>query len=347
MIRLSIIIVSWNTADFLKNCLKSIFENPPNIQFEVIVVDNNSDYDICQVKEAFPDIRLIRNTYNYGFGVGTNIGFRISSGKYVMTLNPDTVLFPGTIDRLITTLDENDDVGIAVPVMKDVKVSRQQFAFIRLFFNSAVLRKFRDIFVSSKNPEETESFDVKFIGGTGYICRVSALREGGVFSEDNFLFGEEYYLCRQMAEKGYKIRIVPAARFEHHVSVTFKDDPARLSMAAKLGSAVGWRIRKEQWGDLLGFLSGSLLFMENTAKWAIMVLIGPFVRRKAVQRSLILSQCRSIVLAYGPMVMDEDKYLAEVNEMAEIFFNGGRKPKRPPVFQEVTGRLVPSHISSK
>lgn len=343
MVKLSIIIVNWNTTDYLIKCLKSVFENPPDVSFEIIVVDNNSDDDVCRLKEIFPEIRLIKNAYNYGFGVGNNIGFRFSSGEYVMTLNPDTVLAPGTINKLISALEKDNEVGIAVPVLKNQKVARSQYTFFNLFFNSVFLRKFRDFFAAVKRAE-TAPFDVKFLSGTGYVCRRSALEKGCIFSEENFLFGEEYYLCRQVVSKGYKIRVVTAARFEHYTSVTFKNDTERLLMATKLGLAVGWRIRREHWGNLLGIISSTLLCLETAVKGAVLVLSQPFIRKNDAQRSRVLSQCKSIVRAYLPILLDENKYLTEINEQSKLFFNSGRKPESPPVFTEVINEFPPGKI---
>lgn len=329
---LSIIIVNWNTTNFLLKCLESFFSNEPGFSFEVIVVDNNSDDDIGSVKDLYPKIRLIKNAYNYGFGVATNIGLRASSGEYVMTLNPDTVLYPETIENLVGVLDNDASVGIAVPVIRNTSVSKADFTFANLFFGSVVLRVLRGMLPVK---DETRPFAVEFIGGTGYVCRRSALADGSMFSEDNFLFGEEYYLCREMHHKGFKIVVVPSAQFEHHASVTFKYDPERLAMATRLGSALGWRIRKERWGSFVGVLSGFYLSLENAAKWGVMILSKPFSKKRELQRLRTISQSRTITLGFWPLLMREDKYIAEVNNRAEVFFNGGGKPVHPPEFREI------------
>ena len=98
---LSIVVLNWNTRHLLENCLASIYGCAPACEFEVIVVDNNSDENIAGVREQFREVRLIQNDYNYGFAVANNIGFRESRGRYVMTLNPDTLMFPGTIIVLL------------------------------------------------------------------------------------------------------------------------------------------------------------------------------------------------------------------------------------------------------
>ena len=116
---LSIIILNWNTRELLVKCLKSIFANAPQCEFEVIVVDNNSDEDITDAVAQFEGVRLIRNDYNYGFAAGNNIGYRESIGRYVMPLNPDTLIYPETIDRLLRELETDTSVAIAEHVRSE------------------------------------------------------------------------------------------------------------------------------------------------------------------------------------------------------------------------------------
>src|SRR5688500_13592905 len=162
---LSIIILNWNTREELGKCLKSIFSNAPRSEFEVIVVDNNSDEDVGSAVAQFDGIRLIRNDYNYGFAAGNNIGYRASTGRYVMTLNPDTLIYPETIDRLLRHLEADSSVGIAVPSVKGRKVRPENYTFFHLYFDSVFYRNISNLFEGSRR-SVTEPFDVKFIGGT-------------------------------------------------------------------------------------------------------------------------------------------------------------------------------------
>ncbi|MBL0241374.1 MAG: glycosyltransferase family 2 protein [Chloracidobacterium sp.] len=338
MILLSIIIVNWNTSEFLVKCLDSILRHPTKVELEIIVVDNDSDEDIISVTTMFPDVRLIKNAYNYGFGVATNVGFSLTSGKYAMTLNPDTVLESGMIDALIETLETDDQIGVCVPVLKGAKVYRSQYFFSSLFFNSLVARKLRGL-TRRRETEMSGSFDVDFITGTGYICRVSALARGRMFVEDNFLFGEEYFLCREIAAKGLKISVVPQAKLQHYTSVTFRDDSDRLINASRLGSALGWSIRRDHWGKLLGFVSGSIIFFENIVKWALLQSSAALGKELNLKESRMLTQCESLITSFIPLITGKEEYIARANTTAEIFFNNGKKPTYPPVFTEV-GRTV-------
>ena len=99
---LSIIIVSWNVADLLVNCLNSILTHPPSGSFEILVVDNASSDDSVRVlREKFPQIRLILNDQNVGFAGANNQAMRAAEGRHVLLLNPDTIVFEGTLQHLV------------------------------------------------------------------------------------------------------------------------------------------------------------------------------------------------------------------------------------------------------
>ncbi len=113
MCEVSIIIVNWNTKEMLKNCLSSIYENPPKCSFEVIVIDNaSSDGSQQMVKTHFPMAILIENEANVGYSRANNIGFKNSRGKYLLFLNSDTVVLRGTFDKALEFMKNNLEAGV-------------------------------------------------------------------------------------------------------------------------------------------------------------------------------------------------------------------------------------------
>ena len=109
----SIVIVSWNTVDILRGCLVSIFAEAISEAFEVIVVDNASrDTSVAMVRTEFPRVTLIANTENRGFAAANNQGMRLASGRYVLLLNPDTVILDAAIDRCVAIADAHPDIGV-------------------------------------------------------------------------------------------------------------------------------------------------------------------------------------------------------------------------------------------
>ena len=111
---LSIIIVNWNTKEYLLRCLRSVFQLKESESREVIVVDNGSqDGSAEEVKGLFPSIDLIVNEQNFGFAKATNQGIKHSSGRYVLLLNPDTEVKEGSIGRLVDFMKNHPDVGVS------------------------------------------------------------------------------------------------------------------------------------------------------------------------------------------------------------------------------------------
>ena len=110
----SIIIVNYNVRDFLNNALVSVFQALEGIDGEVFVVDNASDDGSSDVvRQSFPNVRLIANNVNVGFAKANNQALAMSSGKYLMLLNPDTIVQEDTIRTLINFFEANGDVGMA------------------------------------------------------------------------------------------------------------------------------------------------------------------------------------------------------------------------------------------
>ena len=110
---LSIIIVNWNSTDYLRECIASIYEWTRGVTFEIIVVDNASpDEDVDVLKIQFPDIRLLKSATNLGFAGANNYGFRCSSGEVVLFLNPDTKLISPAIDVLLKHKNDLPKAGI-------------------------------------------------------------------------------------------------------------------------------------------------------------------------------------------------------------------------------------------
>ncbi|HIE46070.1 MAG TPA: glycosyltransferase family 2 protein, partial [Flavobacteriaceae bacterium] len=109
---LSIIIVNYNVKYFLKQCLQSVFDACKNISAEVIVVDNNSDDLSCEmVEKFFPKVKLIANKKNTGFSTANNQGVAIAKGKYVLILNPDTVVAEDTFEKILAFAITKNNLG--------------------------------------------------------------------------------------------------------------------------------------------------------------------------------------------------------------------------------------------
>ena len=112
MHQLSVIIVNYNVKYFLEQCLRSVFNASKNCKVEVFVVDNNSiDDSVELVKTKFPEVKLIENKINLGFSKANNQAIKMASGKYILLLNPDTVVGEDTFEKVITFMDSHALAG--------------------------------------------------------------------------------------------------------------------------------------------------------------------------------------------------------------------------------------------
>ena len=113
IIDVSIIIVSWNTEEILRNCLKSVYEDGGDVAFEVIVIDNaSSDGSAEMIRKNFPQVVLIENSENRGFAAANNQGITIAKGRYVLLLNSDTIVLDKAIEKTLSFADAHRESGI-------------------------------------------------------------------------------------------------------------------------------------------------------------------------------------------------------------------------------------------
>ena len=117
---LSVIIVSWNVRQLLKDCLTSLYDSINGLTYEVLVVDNaSSDSSAEMVQAEFQDVKLIANLENVGFGRANNQALEMCQGRYVLFLNPDTLVSEGSIEELVRFLEHHPTVGMVGPELVD------------------------------------------------------------------------------------------------------------------------------------------------------------------------------------------------------------------------------------
>lgn len=222
---LSIVIVSWNTSDELRKCLRSVCE-ADTVASEVIVVDNaSSDDSVRMLRDDFPWVRRIENSYNLGFAKGSNQGIKISRGRYVMLLNPDSEVRPGAFSAIVQFGDENPEVGIfgAKVLNSDgtVQYSCRRFpTFVTGLFRNTILGKFfpqnpyiMDYLLAGWDHNETR--DVDWVSGCAMILRRELLDDIGPFDERFFMYVEDVDIAYRAKEKGWRVAYFPGAVIVH------------------------------------------------------------------------------------------------------------------------------------
>lgn len=224
---LSIIIVNWNSEAYLRECLASVFEYTHGIDYEIIVVDNASpNKNVDTLSEEFPSIRVIKSAQNLGFSAANNLGFRSSSGRVVLFLNPDTLLMDPAITTLLANLDNLPDAGVVGGRLLNTDLSVQtsciqrfptianqllDIEVIRLRWPACKLWNIAPLFSSDKNPAQVE-----VISGACTMLKRYVFEQIGMFSEEYFMYADDMELCYKAKRAGYTNYYVGDAVLVHH-----------------------------------------------------------------------------------------------------------------------------------
>ena len=202
---ISVVIVSYNTADLIEACLLSVRASD-GVSLETFVVDNaSSDGGAALVREKFPWVRLVENRENRGFGAANNQVLAECAGRYIVLLNPDTEATPGAFRRMTAWMDANPRVGLAGPTVNNPDGSRQD----------SVSRSYPG---QKRTAGELSGLpgEIACVMGACQIVRKGLMRELGGFDEEFFLYGEDQDLCLRIRKKGYGIGHVDDAIILHH-----------------------------------------------------------------------------------------------------------------------------------
>jgi hypothetical protein len=224
---LSIVFVNWNSADYLRECITSIYTHTKDVQFELIVVDNASPQrGVDGLKEQFPGTILIKSPENLGFARANNLGFKHCSGRYVLFLNPDTQLVGPAIQVLLNHLKSLSQVGIVGCKLlnSDLSVhtsSIQKFPtilgqvtdieYIRLRWPNCKLWGIAPVFAECAAPTKVE-----VIPGACMMMKREVFERVGGFSEEYFMYGEDLDLCYKVVHAGFVNYYVGSAAVIHH-----------------------------------------------------------------------------------------------------------------------------------
>lgn len=232
MLDLSIIIVSYNTKDFLQKCIESIKSTAGDFTYEIIVVDNASrDGSVEMISKSFKNAALIENKENLGFSKANNIGVRKSSGKYVLFLNADTEVHENTLKTMLGFMDSQKQAGAATCklVMPNGKIddaSHRGFptpwnSFSHFSGISKILGKtklFGGYNLGYLDLSKTHEIDA--LAGAFMIVKREAGEQVGWWDEDYFFYGEDLDFCYLLKEKGWKIYYVPEVSILHYKGVS-------------------------------------------------------------------------------------------------------------------------------
>lgn len=204
MIDLSIIIVNYNGAKLLEDCLRSIYDTVKKATFEVIVVDNHSEDGSPLILKKYPKVELIANDENVGFCKANNQALKIYHGRYALLLNNDTVVKEGALDKLVEFMDAHPGAGACGPKLlnRDGTIQHQGGMLGRRFWLA------------------TKPVTVNYLIAACLLVRRGTIDRIGLLDENFFFSNDDLDYTRRIVKDGWKIYFVPQAEVFHYGGYT-------------------------------------------------------------------------------------------------------------------------------
>jgi GT2 family glycosyltransferase len=227
-IDLSICIVTFQACNLLRDCLLSIRENPPDGRYEVVIVDNgSSDGTVQMLRDEFPELCLIENRTNRGYTAPMNQALRQGRGRFLLQLNPDTLVLPGALQNLMDFFDAHPEAGICGPKVLNRDGSLQKpcrrgesrpwavFTYFtglwKLFPRSKLFGGYLMNYM-----DEDQTHEAAGVSGSCMLIRREVIEAIGYLDERFFAYQEDADFCFQARRAGWKIFYVPSARIIHY-----------------------------------------------------------------------------------------------------------------------------------
>ncbi len=235
---ISIVIVNWNSKDFLRKCLESLGEHCADLRAQIIVVDGAS-FDGCGelLVTEFPQVEFVQSPENVGFGRSNNLGFERVTGEYVLLLNPDTEVTPGAVQALLSALKDAPDAGLVGARQLNTDGSLQLSSIHRLptpwncaFTTAASHRRY---WRTSGAEGASVPVPVQAVSGACMLLRSELFQRVGGFTPAYFMYAEDMDLCFKIQRLGLGIYHVPTAAVIHHGGGSSNSQPSRFSVIRK------------------------------------------------------------------------------------------------------------------
>lgn len=236
--KLSIIIITYNSEKLIGPCLDSIYKTTKDLNYEVIIIDNASqDNTVSFLQKNYPKINLTLNRQNVGFARAVNQGIKKAGGEFILLLNPDMRVLDKTINKSLAYLEKNSDVGILgcqflYPNMK-IQASFGNFpSLFTEFLQATYLYKFLpwgrfipESVLSKKRFKKIQEVD--WLSGSYMLMRQKVFEKIGLFDENFFMYLEDVDFCFRAKEAGFKVVYFPKVQVIHYHMASTKKDPSK------------------------------------------------------------------------------------------------------------------------
>ncbi len=287
---LSIIIVNWNSAEFLRKCLASIYQDAGRPDSEIIVIDNASQ-DGCAgiIRERFPQVLFISSQANLGFARANNLGYRHSHGRVLLFLNPDTEVRPGALRTMYEQLCADSRAGAIGCRLLNTDLSLQTTClqafptiwnqlldtdYLKRAFPRWRMWGMRPLFASIPISREVE-----MISGACLMVKREVFERVRGFCSDYFMYGEDLDLCYQITRAGYVLRYAGLAEVIHHGGGSSARRTGFWSDVLIRDSI--WRFLHRSRGRLYANVFKGTMVAAALVRMAMLTLLWPFAGTRA------------------------------------------------------------------
>lgn len=281
---LSIIIVNWNSKNYLQKCIASILSSKIKAIYEIVVVDNGSfDGSGEMLRQYYPQVKFIQNDKNVGFAKANNIAFKGSSGSHVLFLNPDTEIVDSAIDILFEQMQKlpqagaigckhlNADGSVQTDCIQSFPTILNQLLnseFLRGLFPTSPLWGMASLFSATKGATEVE-----VISGACIMMKRSLFERIGQFSQDYFLYAEDLDLCYKVRQVGYKNYYVPNAIIFHFGGTSTQQRPSDFAIVMMRASV--FRFLRKTRGEMYGWAYRCSMLIAAVGRMLCLLVLSP------------------------------------------------------------------------
>jgi len=288
---LTVTIVNYNVRDLLRDCLRSLHISQCRCSFETIVVDNcSNDGSADMVRAEFPEVQLIVSPSNDGFAAANNRGIQAARpSRYLMLLNPDTVVPDGALEQLVDFMDKHPEAGIVGPKLikgdgtLDLACRRSfpnpriafyhAFGLDRLFPKSREFAQYNLTFL-----DEDELNEVDCVVGAAMLVRAAAIQQAGLLDESFFMYGEDLDWAFRIRDAGWKVFYNPGVVITHYKGQSSRQRSVR-SILAFYDAMVTFH--RKHYGARTLFLVNWLIML-GIALRCLMALVANLLRPRLV-----------------------------------------------------------------
>jgi N-acetylglucosaminyl-diphospho-decaprenol L-rhamnosyltransferase len=258
--RLSIVIVTFNSATEIDACLASLAVHAALVDRETLVIDNaSSDGTAAAVRARWPGVRVLDAGRNLGFAGGSNLGIRQTAGELILLLNPDTIVRPGALEALMAALDARPDAAVAGPRLVDGD-GRPELSFGRMISPVAELRQKLLVKGNDRGMPLVAAYvdritsrprDVGWVSGACLLVRRADAEAVGLLDERFFMYAEDVDFCAAIGARGRAVIFVPASQVVHLRGRSVTSRPKATEMAYRRSQLAFYVKHHPAWAPIL------------------------------------------------------------------------------------------------